>query len=139
MCIILTFTIISIKQCLKQYLVIFSKIVCTHSVNILLIVLHECMTASCITACAVPNFCAVCAYLHQSYKNAYMQTAKGLKYAREKSLAQHKLSSLVHSGGKFPSWSRGGHLGFSDSDGVDTVRLLSSEFDKMRSSSSINH
>ena len=33
-CIIFTFTLISIKQCLKQYLSIFSEIVCTHSVNI---------------------------------------------------------------------------------------------------------
>ena len=97
-CIIFTFTIISIKQCLKQYLVIFSEIVCTQCQYFSLTVLHECMTASCITACAVlqfmPNCCAVCAYLHQSSKNAHMQTAKGLKCAREKSLAQYKLSSL---------------------------------------------
>ena len=37
---------------------------------------------------------AVCTFPHRSSKNAHMQTAKGLRCTREKSLAQYKLSSL---------------------------------------------
>ena len=43
---------------------------------------------------------AVCAYPHQSSKNAHMQTTKGLKCAREKSLAQDKLSTSGYKPGQ---------------------------------------